>query len=46
MLPDNRTVRIKLDRQKDGENVRLITIDYPEELKYAIDEDVPEDLRC
>ncbi len=45
-LPESRTINVTLDRQKEGEDIRLITIEYPNSLRYAVDEDILEDMKC
>lgn len=46
MLANRDKIVIKIERQKSSEDDRLITIEYPESLKYAIDEEVLEDHPC
>ncbi|MDO8265419.1 MAG: tRNA (adenosine(37)-N6)-threonylcarbamoyltransferase complex ATPase subunit type 1 TsaE [Candidatus Saccharibacteria bacterium] len=45
-LPESRTINVTLDRQKEGEDVRLITIENPDNLQYAIDAELLEDIKC
>jgi len=42
-LPENRVIHIKFELRKRDINERLITINYPDKLSYAIDKDVLED---
>lgn len=37
VLPDDRTMYVRIDRQKEGENYRKIAIHAPESLDYLID---------
>ena len=45
-LPSDRVIHIALERQKSGEDDRRITIEYTEELAYAMDPAVLEDAPC
>lgn len=42
MLASRDKIKIKIERQKTTENERLIIIEYPDSLKYAIDADILE----
>ncbi len=46
VLADRDKIIIKIERQKSTEDERLITIEYPESLKYAIDADMLEGKPC
>jgi len=46
MLANTDKITIKIDRQKSSENDRLITIEYPDSLKYAINIESLEDCQC
>ena len=45
-LPESRIINITFNRQKEGEDIRLITIEYPDNLQYAIDVELFEDMKC
>jgi len=46
VFPSKEVIHIKLDRQKSSETERLLTIEYPDSSKYAIDKDVLGDYPC